>query len=65
MVAILLSQLVRGPTDVFSSPSGEAGVVDARHEVWHVVRMRWSGVGGSGERSNKELRWPARPAWKL
>ena len=48
-VAILFPQLAHGPTDMHAGTNGEAGVVDTRHEIWHVVRVRWGGFGDLGE----------------
>ena len=45
-----------GPADVHACTCGEAGVVDALDEVWHVVRVRRRSLGGAGERGNEELR---------
>ena len=55
-VAIQLMQLPNGPADVHACTCGEAGVVDALDEVWHVVRVRRRSLGGAGERGNEELR---------
>ena len=54
-VAIQLMQLPNGPADVHACTCGEAGVVDALDEVWHVVRVRRRSLGGAGEHGN-ELR---------
>ena len=55
-VAILLSQLAHGPTDMHAGTSGEAGVVDTRHEIWHMVHVRRGGFGDLGECGNEVLR---------
>ena len=53
-IAILFSQLAHGPSDMHAGTSGEAGVVDTRHEIWH-VRVRWGGFGDLGECGNEVL----------
>ena len=55
-VAILFSQLAHGPTDMHAGTSGEAGVVDTRHEIWHMVRVRRGGFRDLGECGNEVLR---------
>ena len=51
-VAIRLTQLPNGPANVHACTCGEAGVVDALDEVWHVVRVRRRSLSGAGERGN-------------